>query len=163
MQKGQQDDATNFPVGQHSAVWVDAAGQVVCRFAQRKNRPKGSMLMRPCTCSDTGKRRCVAHRLQKLLVTRQLRQQIFHRNARQLLDDCRQLLVAAGLHQAALFTLRGFRAGKATAMLAAGKTLPHVMNAGQWRSAAALTYFDEGQIDAVTWMASELDKENDND
>ena len=53
-----------------------------------------------------------------------------------------------GVCWAQRFTLKGFRAGKASALAAAGKSIGVILAAGEWRSKAFLRYIDEEILDA---------------
>ena len=60
----------------------------------------------------------------------------------------RRYLVLLGVPGAMSFTLKGFRAGKASHLAASGVALPAIMEAGEWRSNAVGRYLDESAIDA---------------
>ena len=52
-----------------------------------------------------------------------------------------------GAQHADAYTLKAFRAGKATALAAAGKSLRVILAAGEWRSTAFLSYVDTDAVD----------------
>jgi len=60
---GSAEDVLKLPAQRHSAVFIPENGaEVVFRMARRKNRPQGSLLRRPCTCS-MAQDLCLSHRL----------------------------------------------------------------------------------------------------
>ena len=50
------------------------------------------------------------------------------------------------------YTPKAFRAGKATALAAAGCSLGDILTAGEWRSAAFLAYIDETTLDEAAFL-----------
>ena len=66
----------------------------------------------------------------------------------------RRLLTLLEVEGAARFTLRGFRAGKASALIASGLSLKQTMEAGEWRSLSVASYLDESVIDASRVLAA---------
>ena len=69
-------EATNLPAGRHSAVWVDTSSCLCVRLRQRKNRPLGSLLRRPCTCKKDPCV-CVMHVAERLLAGRNVGDRIW--------------------------------------------------------------------------------------
>ena len=59
------------------------------------------------------------------------------------------LLMAPGAER---FTLKAFRAGKATELAKAGATLGSILTAGEWKSAAVTRYVDEDALDASAFI-----------
>ena len=74
-----------------------------------------------------------------------------------LLGHVRRLLVLLGEVEPNRFTLKAFRAGKATALAAAGHSVGHILLAGEWRSRAFLRYIDEEVIDAAQLLVQTLE------
>ena len=68
----------------------------------------------------------------------------------------RQLPSLLQFEGAASVTLKAFRAGKATELAAAGKSVGHILRAGEWRSAAFLAYLDEDAVDEAQLLDSML-------
>ena len=63
------------------------------------------------------------------------------------LKRLRRLLTLSQVPSAPSFTFKAFRAGKATALAAAGKSVGTILQAGEWRSAAFLSYVDTDVVD----------------
>ena len=63
------------------------------------------------------------------------------------LRQLRRLLTLMAVPNAGAFTLKAFRAGKATALAAAGKSLDIILAAGEWRPSAFLSYVDTDVVD----------------
>ena len=70
----------------------------------------------------------------------------------------RQLLGLLQFEGASAVTLKAFRAGKATELAAAGKSVGHILRAGEWRSAAFLAYLDEDAVDAAQLLHRTLEQ-----
>ena len=62
-----------------------------------------------------------------------------------------------GVPKATCFTGKVFRAGKATALAAAGASVGEILLAGEWKSRAFLRYVDEDAVDAAQLLESMLD------
>ena len=64
LNQGTFEDVHDLPPGRHSAVFVDPANTLHLRLRQRKHRPQGSLLVRPCVCGPHQRSPlCVGHRL----------------------------------------------------------------------------------------------------
>ena len=55
------------------------------------------------------------------------------------------------------YTFKMFRAGHATSLAAEGKSLGHILKAGEWKSTAVLSYIDEDAVDASQFLNLVLD------
>lgn len=66
-----------------------------------------------------------------------------------------------GTDGAQRFTLKAFRAGKATELARSGKSLGAILSAGEWRSAAVLRYVDEDVVDAAEMLKTAVDQSSD--
>ncbi len=86
---------------------------------------------------------------------------LFRLDARELRDLVRRLLTLLPVPSAESFTLKGFRAGKAPAMIAGGSSLRDAMEAGEWKSAAVFSYLDESVIDASRVLHALVDESDD--
>lgn len=75
------------------------------------------------------------------------------------------MLKSIGTENPTSFTWEGFRAGRASAMAAAGDSLGQILEAGEWRSRAYLNYVDENVVDATRLLEQSVmssdDEEND--
>ena len=144
---GNADCATSMPAERHSGLWVDSANFLCLRLARRKNRPQGSLLRRGCTCRTSSKQMCVVHRLQAHLAKRPLAQPVWSFTSASALATLRRMLVLTGTQESTRFTLKAFRAGRATALAAQGKSLGTILQAGEWRSSAFMSYVDTDVVD----------------
>ena len=73
-------------------------------------------------------------------------------------------LETLGVVNWSLYTLKSFRAGRATAMAASGDTLASILQAGEWKSSAFLNYISESEVDRVRMLDhAMMDDEEDED
>ena len=56
-----------------------------------------------------------------------------------------------------------FRAGRATSMAAAGDPLGKILEFGDWRSKAVLSYIDESHVDASRVLLDSIEASGDED
>ena len=68
--------------------------------------------------------------------------------SRETLLAIRQALACLRAATPELYTLKMFRAGHATELAKNGKSVGDILRAGEWRSAAFLSYVDEDLVDA---------------
>ena len=125
------------------------------RFARRKHRQSGSLLQRPCVCGSQGRQWCVVHRFLELAGT--VGTTWFNDTAYQTQKVLRDSLEGLKIPLASAFTLKSFRAGKATAMAANGDGLAAILQAGEWKSAAFLRYVSETEIDRMRMLQFAFD------
>jgi len=157
LQNGCPPDATALPPERHSGMWVDASGALVLRLQRRKHRPKGSLLRRRCMCSKVGRQLCVVHRMEPLLQAGGPGANLFAYTAYEFQALLRKFLGMLRVEGAQQFTLKTFRAGKATSLAMAGAPLGQLLAAGEWRSRAILNYVDEDAFDGAAVVAAEIE------
>ena len=160
-QWGSEQDLHTLPVGRHSALWVDQQGVTSLRLRRRKNRPQGSLLRRPCLCSTVPNPMCIGHRLLTTCGAFVGGQRICQLTASQLLHRLHHLLAVLLVADPSRYKWKAFRAGKASAMAAAGQPLPKILQAGEWRSAAVLHYVDHDLLDAAAFLQELSDDDDD--
>ena len=90
---GDQSQALALEDGVESAVWVDAQGCACHRMSKRKNKPKGSILRRPCAC-DEEKAICLPCRLGKLVQRRRKGQRLYNMNSYEFTKRVKEALGA---------------------------------------------------------------------
>ena len=73
----------------------------------------------------------------------------------------RGLLQQVKVPQSELYTPKAFRAGKATALAASGCTLGEILTAGEWKSAAFLSYIDETTLDSLMYLEKAIVESDD--
>ena len=76
----------------------------------------GSFLKRPCTCHLMSRQFCVAHRLQQFVRGRPQGSRLWTSSSHQLLATIRRILGALLMDCPNEYTLKMFRAGRATAL-----------------------------------------------
>lgn len=157
IQAGAPCDATALPASRHSGLWIDQSGALVLRLQRRKHRPKGSLLRRRCLCGTVGNQRCVVHRLQPVLEKLVPGAVAFGITAYDFLCTLKKFLDLLAVDGSQSFTLKAFRAGKATALAEAGAPLGQLLAAGEWRSKAILNYVDEDVFDGAQLIATEME------
>ena len=127
------------------------------RLQKRKHRATGSLLKRTCQCRVVGPSLCVAHRMQPQLARAAVGSKLFSYTATQFLSILRKLLTQLSVQHAMSFTLKAFRAGKATALANSGAPLGQILAAGEWKSRAVLNYVDEDVFDGAQLVAREIE------
>ena len=157
LEVGQISDATSLPSHRHSGMWMEPNGVLSLRLQRRKHRATGSLLRRTCQCRVVGLSNCVAHRLQPLLAQKLVGTKLFSYTATQFLSVLRKLLTQLSVQHSSSFTLKAFRAGKATALAISGAPLGQILAAGEWRSRAVLNYVDEDVFDGAQLVAREIE------
>ena len=77
------------------------------------------------------------------------------------LTQLKRLIAFIGTPNASVTTWKAVRAGRATAMAAAGSSLGEILCAGEWRSLAYLRYVNEEIADAGQGLRSTIQHELD--
>ena len=78
-----------------------------------------------------------------------------------MLSGIRRALAALKVNSPAEYTFKTFRAGHATALAEEGKSLGHILRAGEWKSSAMLNCMDEDAVDAAQLLDLVLDDSDD--
>lgn len=147
---------------QQSVIWRD--GDDIClRLLRRKNRPHGSgIFRRGCSCAG-GKNTCPVHALwdrffAKLPVGAQPWADVSPNFAR---ERVRAVLRNLDVPNANLYGTQDFRRGHAEDLRRCGAPLAEILRAGQWKSAAFMSYLDEADLekDLVFEAAVQSDEE----
>ena len=156
MLAGSNNDTSSLPTGRHSGLWIDNENQLCLRLARRKNRPSGSFLRRGCVCATKGKSLCGVHRLRAFLASKQVAAPLWSFTPAKALHTLKRMLVLCRAPNHAAFTLKAFRAGRATQLAAQGKSLGAILQAGEWRSSAFLSYIDTDAVDSLQLLDQTL-------
>ena len=130
------------------------------QVAATENRPRGSLLRRPCTCQKDP-RFCVVHLAERALMHKQIGQKLWSGMPSHFIKILRCFLGQLKVPHPELFTPKAFRAGKATALAAAGSNLGDILMAGEWKSAAFLAYIDETSVDQAAFLDQTLAESDD--
>ena len=162
--KGCAEWALQLPPGRSHALWIQ--GDALClRMEARKNRPKGSLLTRRCSCIRMkGSRYCAFHRFKGFASSTPCDSLLWNFQAQKTLSKLKGALTLLGESQAQMMGWKAWRAGRATSMAAAGDSLGKILDHGEWRSKAVLAYIDESQVDATRLLMDSLeasDREDD--
>ena len=144
-----------MPAHRHSIVYVDLKSKPAMlhiRWKQRKNRPCGSHLRRPCECrSRHSNQLCLVHRMAKYIDDKNEGDKLFNIKQQVALRKLRKMLKSLHYDKADMVTWKSMRRGKATELVKVGVNLPTVMEMGEWNTAkvAFTAYVDEDEIDAA--------------
>ena len=109
------------------------------------------------TFRTADKQMCVVRRVSLRLAVLAPGQQLWPWSAYEALKCLRRLLTLLFFPEADRIMLKAFRAGKATALAVAGKSLGTILAAGEWRSSAFLRYVDEDEVDRAQLLSQVLD------
>ena len=90
---------------------------------------------------------CCVHHLARYVSAKTSGERLFGYSPHSLVSTIRRFLVALKFQWSGTFTLKGFRAGRATDMAKKGSSVGTILNAGEWRSSAFLRYVDEDAVD----------------
>ena len=157
MQVGAPADGQSIGPDRHSGIWLESDSCAVLRLRIRKNRPQGSLLRRHCTCRSTSRQFCLPHRLGPFLRGKKYKQRLWPSAAPAMLAGIRKLLATLRVDSPNEYTFKMFRAGHATSLASEGKSLGYILNAGEWKSTAVLSYIDEDAVDASQFLDLVLD------
>ena len=158
--KGSPDDVGAS--AEQKLVWRD--GDSIClRLLRRKNRPKGSgVLRRVCSCRG-GAHTCAVHMLwDKFFAALPDGAHPWQHIAPGLARDRLRLMLSnLGVPDAASYGTQDFRRGHAEDLRKSGCSLAEILRAGQWKSAAFTKYIDEADLekDVAFAVAVESDDE----
>ena len=106
---------------------------------------------------------CSVHKLSDRLAREQVGQQLWHTTGGRFQATLRRYLALLDVPSANQFTLKSFRAGRATALAAAGKSVGSILAAGEWRSRAFLRYVDEEVVDTAQRLHKTLEDSDNED
>ena len=139
----------------NSMVYMDGH-ELVVELHRRKNKPRGSILRRCCTCAAS-KALCVVHTVAPLLERCELGERVFPlctiRNAP---DVLRMMLRALNVADAEGYRCHDFRRGHAQDLADSGAPLHEILGAGEWTSPAFLKYLDLHKLEAKMVVQSVL-------
>ena len=100
----------------------------------------------------------MVHHLKPLLAQRDLAAPLWCFDSGAALKLLRRLLTLCHTPSAPEYTFKAFRAGRATALAAAGKTIGDILTAGEWKSAAFLSYVDTDVVDQAQLLDQVVDQ-----
>ena len=147
-----------LPPNRHSSVFIDEEGTLHLRLRQRKHRPQGSLLIRPCICTLSQRNvMCVGHRLKTRILNMAEGQKVFNFTSSVALTQFRSMLKLLQVPDYQGFSFKCLRAGKAATLARQGHSLFQVMQSGEWRSSAVLAYADEDEFDRAAFLHTACD------
>ena len=138
-------------------------GIMVIRLRRRKHRPEGATLQRKCTCGHTMQLNCVVCQFASWIRERSPvpGQLLFPGNAHRYLSELRRMLSLLYSTGAMTFTLKAYRAGKATQLTKDGATWQQLQEAGQWRGTSALAYVNRQAVDQYAAIQAAIEASSD--
>ena len=159
--KGRVEHLYKLPPDVAGSIWVHD-GQAQLRLRKRKHKPSGSWLQRPCVCSVSPSI-CPVHVVEQHLSQYEHEQLVFDIGIHEFMFMLRRGLALLGVPHAHQYTTKCFRAGHANEMAKRGFTLGFIMQMGEWKSRAVLSYIDEEAVEQNTFLSRALDAESDDD
>ena len=163
LQYGSQQLIFDLAPSRHSSICM-VGNVLVVRFTRRKHRPSGSTLKRVCRCATVGRQACAVCTFRQWAEARKPRvgDRVFGGSASQYLHSLRRMLTMLLHPQAAAFTLKAFRAGRASQMTRDGASWQEIQAAGEWRGLSSLPYISKTAIDdyASLMMSIEASSED---
>ena len=123
---------------------------------RRKNKAEGSLLKRFCWCRHC-KDICPVHVLGKFFGRFPDGTRPFTKfSAATALSCLRECLVRAEIPEAKLYRTHDLRRGHARDLQRSGSSLMEILEAGEWRSPAFLTYLDKAQLETDAVIEAHL-------
>ena len=158
LEYGSYETVHVLPPNRHSSLFIDQEGTLYLRLRQRKHRPQGSLLIRPCVCTPSQRNAmCVGHRLHTRVVNMAEGQKVFNFTSSVALTKFRSVLKLLQVPDYQAFSFKCLRAGKAATLARQGHSLFQVMQSGEWRSSAVLAYADEDEFDRAAFLNTACD------
>ena len=105
----------------------------------------------------TGIACCVVHRVQRYLPLLEDGSRLWDFTPAQTVQTLRRVLGLLSVKSSQSYTLKSFRAGRATELAAQGRSIGDILRAGEWRSAAFLSYVDADAVDERQLLESTLE------
>ena len=129
-------------------------------MAKRKNRPKGSILRRPCTC-DEDKVICLPCRLGNFVQRRRKGQRLYNMNSYEFTKRVKEALRSLGYENVEKFTLKAFRAGHAIELACPGVALAKIMQKDEWSARAIFCDINMEQVDQSVLLHKLIEHDDD--
>ena len=124
-----------------------SSSEIVLHLYRRKNKPGGSVLRRGCWCSSHPGI-CPLHVLGPFTQAHRPGQQLFPGiTPSSAVNVLRAMLNSLQVKDAHLYRTHDLRRGHARDLQQSGSNLAEILRAGEWRSAAFLSYLDSNQLE----------------
>jgi len=121
--------------------------QLILRLKRRKNKPRGSVLIRRCWCQQS-RRTCPVHVVGKLVNSCEHGVKLFDGITPAFaLGALRDMLSLLQVPQADMYRTHDLRRGHALDLQLSGAPLWEILAAGEWRSPAFLKYLDQHRLE----------------
>ena len=104
---------------------------------------------------------CVVHVIQRLLRRTGIGCRLFTYSAFSFLKEVQSTLPLLQVPGAGRFTLKAFRAGRATSLAKSGHPIGVILAAGEWKSAAFARYCHAEDLDVSSVLAEIFDMDED--
>ena len=135
--------------------------RITLRLKCRKNKQHGSVLQRYCWCKGC-KHTCPVHVLGPFFRSYSTGVPIFEDFTQaSALQDLRELLAILGIADAGKYRCHDLRRGHARDMQASRSPLYKILEAGEWASAAFMTYLDRVKLEADAVLSAAEGDESD--
>ena len=153
--------ADSAAVAAHQAVVSVTADALTLRLKRRKNRDGGSVLTRKCWCAKCNLT-CPVHVLGPFFQHCGVGSQPFgFIDARSSLVILRSWLQHFKVEHASQYRTHDIRRGHARDLQRGGATLREILIAGEWRSAAFLSYLDQGELECSATLEAHIAESSD--
>ncbi len=167
LEAGKPEDAVlaALPEGRHSAIWTQS-NLVHVRLQTRKHRPAGSYLIRQCVCAELADQRlCPVHSVENMLASMGEGEKLFlpSLTASQVRAKLKRYLSLLAQPEAQSVGLKVFRASRATNLALQGQPLQLILQAGEWKSAAILSYASCESLDRGQLLVNQLEHSDEED
>ena len=153
LQFGSAKEVLDLPEGYHSALVVGES-ELILRLRARKHRPRGSVLRKRCECEVVGQTACALCFMKEYVkeVKPQPGDRVYGGSASEFSKTLRRMLVLLGIPGGELFTLKAYRAGRASEMARGGASWQALQAAGEWRGMSPLSYVAHAAIDDAAFL-----------
>ena len=147
----------------HQAVVDVQADGISLRLRRRKNKEGGSLLKRKCWCATCSKT-CPVHVLGKFFADLGLGMTPFSiLSAPGVLAALRRWLQVLQVPDALHYRTHDIRRGHARDLQRSGSSLLEILHAGEWRSAAFLSYLDTDDLECDATLEAHLCESSDDE
>jgi hypothetical protein len=156
--RGLPSSCNGLPTACHSGVWISGE-RIHIRLRKRKHRPSGSWLKRACTCNECPLLCCI-HFAGQYIMSKPIGDPLFGFSHAQFTHAIKRALMLLEVHGAIRFSLKAFRAGRATELAKKGVPIGKILQAGEWKSSAFLRYIDEDTVDHASFAHEILESDD---
>ena len=142
---GQESDSYQLPAGRDNGLWIDPDGQLALRLRRRKNRREGCTMRRACRCSQVGREFCAVHIFKDYFKNRDVGDLVAQMTPTEYTRSVKRTLQKLNIPNYDKFTLKAFRAGRATELAKQNVAAPEILEMGGWKTGAAAARYVRGE------------------